>query len=278
MSGASVTHISGGSWGARETSSPSCREAVLKALGGDRVLMARFARACSEGVPALVELGQPVRRAMQERGHCFESHAEQLEETIAALHDIAHKLMPASPGAALGRLRERVAERDGVPKDAVEAIEDLVAGGPDALGVVVEAARRASDEYALHAARLLYRELYRRGQRWEPGNFSTHIRAVMATLVPPPWDASWAAYERRRALLYICGRAADCDLPDLPNEYAEVFAAEDARDPERYRAAVRTLVRNAVRKLKREGRLFPEPGAASAAETERGGDPGSSAA
>ncbi|MDP9439777.1 MAG: hypothetical protein M3P49_13725 [Actinomycetota bacterium] len=277
MTRASVSHISEG-WGARATSSPSCREAVLGALVADRNLTARFARACAEGVPALIELGLHVRRALQERGHCFETHAEQLEETVAALHDIAHKLMPASPGAALGRLRKRVEERDGEPKDAVEAIEDLVAGDPDALDVVVEAARRASDEYALHAARLVYRELYRRGQRWEPGNFSAHVRAVMATLVPPSWDASWAASERRRALVYVCSRAADGDLPDLPEEYAEVYAAEDARDHERYRAAIRTLVRSAVRTLKREGRLLPEPGAAPAAETERGGDPGSSAA
>ncbi|MDP9440394.1 MAG: hypothetical protein M3P49_16925 [Actinomycetota bacterium] len=267
MNRASVTHIAGG-WGSRATSSPSCREAVLAILCENRNLMTRFSRVCAEGIPALLELAQPVRRALQEQRHRFETHAEQLEETIAVLHDLAFELLPASPGAALGRLRARVAARAAersaesersTARDAVEAVEELVTEDQDALQMILKAALRESDGCVLEAARRIYLELYRRDQRWEPGNFSTHVRAVAASLFPPAWDESWARAERRRALEYICAHAAANDLPYLPDEYAEVYAAEDARDPERYRAAIRALVLSARLVLGREGRLLDEP-------------------
>lgn len=274
-----MTSIAGG-WGSRVSSSPSCREAVIVALGENRNLMARFARACSEGLHALRELGVPVRRELQERRHRYETHAEQLEETLAALYDVAAVLLPASPGASLARLRSRVQERDGNPRDAVEGIEELVASDDVALEKLLLAVREGSDEYVMVVARFVYGELYRRGQRWEPDNFSQHVRAVMAFLCPPAWDEAWAASERHRALKYICARAADSELPYLPSEYAEVYAAEDARDTERYRAAVRALVVSARRMLWSEGRLLQDheadPPPAAPFEPERDAASGSS--
>ncbi len=289
MTGASVSHISGG-WGSRATSSPSCREAVLRALGGDRALMARFARACSEGVPALIELGQPVRRALQERGHGFETHGEQLEETVSVLHDVAFKLMPASPGAALGRMRRRVRERAGEPRSAVEAIEALVIIDDGYLNDVLRAATSGDDEYTMAVARNVHFELKRRGRRWEPGDFSQHLRAVMIELhsaYREHWIA-WCADERYRAIVYVCNRSADGDFPNLDAEYREAADAEDALDRARFKTAIRTIVKNSLRVLQDEGRLVPEvsersqPGLSSASpdqrDPERGGSTGSSAA
>lgn len=248
-----MTHISGG-WGSRATSSASCREAVLQVLAGDRELMARFVGACSDGLLALREFGQPMRRVLLERRHRYESHGEQLEETLAAIYDVAARLMPASPGASLARLQER----DGDPRNAVESIEDLVASDHIALDKILLAAQDTSYVYVLETSRYLYAELYMRGQRWEPGNFSTHARAVMASLCPPAWDDAWAASKRQRALVYIYSRFKDGDLPWLNTEYAEVYAAEDDRDPVRFSAAIRTLVQSALRVLRNEDRLLPE--------------------
>ncbi len=268
-------------WGSRRDASPapSRRKAVLELLASDEAMAARFVRACGVGATALRELGEPAHAALLDLGclpHRLGDEREELADTLEALYDLGAELLPDSPGAALGRLRARVAGR-GQGTSEVETVEDLAASDHAAFDALVRAAGSGDDGAVLEATRHVYRELYRRGRHWSPGDFSTHVRAVLDELFPEYW-AGLCARERRRALLYICSRAADGDLPDLPGEYAEVFAAEAERDHERYRAAVRALVRNAVRMLKREGCLLPEPGAAPAAETERDGDPGSSAA
>lgn len=280
MTGASVTSIARG-WGTPASSVPSCREAVLGALGDDRELMSRFARACSEGIPALLELGQPVRRVLQERRHRYETHDEQLEETLAALHDLAHKLLPASPGAALARLRARVAERDGEPHSAVETIEELVASDDGVLNEILRAAMSGHEEYVMYAARNIYSDLKRLGQRFEPRNFSMHVRVVIIELHPGYLEhwAAWCKSERHRAIMYICSRSRDIYLPDLDAEFREAADAEDALDRARFTAAIRTIVRSALRALKREGFLVPDPSTliepSAQREPERDGEPAS---
>ena len=138
-------------------------------------------------------------------------------------------------------------------------------------------ALRGHGEAILNAARHVYMALHRKGHRWEPSTFSTHIRAVVIDMHPEYWIA-WTRAQRQRALFYICSRAADEDLPYLQDEYAEVYEAVHARDCDRYSAAIRSLVKAGFVALRREGRLIPGTVLSSAGAPERDGDPGSSSA
>ena len=86
------------------------REVLEELLADSSVCWDTFEEACASGAPALRESVLGFREALQERSHVFETHEKQFEEVFEVLLAVAEELLPETPGAARGRLRERVRE------------------------------------------------------------------------------------------------------------------------------------------------------------------------
>lgn len=181
MSG--VTRPSVPSWGSRSGRTPA-EEALLELILEGGSLAIRFETACLVGATALRAEILPFRSSLLQRGHRYATHAGQHEETGEALFVVCHELLPDSPAAAWGRLRERAAERTvNDAADESEALEVLLASGYALWDELVLAAS-VGHARLVPLAQFLHGELARRGRRYEPKGFADHVWTIVRGFAP----------------------------------------------------------------------------------------------
>lgn len=220
-------------------------DALLDLLADDEEATARFERACRQYV--LIPDGEvlAMRSALVRRGEHY-----RYEHIEAALYALALDELPESWAAGRERLRRRVRDRGaggGAPTAAM-AVEDLVATETVWLREMwLLAESPPSYDRLREVSAKVWRELRRRGVRFEPQDFTDEVHAVLCTVFPGSpgvaWDPAWADTLMLRAIAHVGERMRPeeyaSDLPRMAYAEAEIGAAYVAEDRRRYRRTLR---------------------------------------
>lgn len=234
-------------------------EAVLAVLIDDSTLLARFEAACRAGASEVRKLTGEIRAELKRRKHWYETHDQQHEETVEALYAVAEELLPGTPGAAWGKLRERVEARAGADDPTPsEALEGLLAAE------LAEWDQWVCDAGHGHArlhvyARTARETLARRGIEYGLDDLVDSAWELARELLPDSpaagWDHEWSDELHARAVAYLAEHGIrDALTPAEEAAYIELaIRTMLAGDRAGYRRALRGWIQAARESARESG-------------------------
>ncbi len=226
----------------------SARDAIADLLRSDPARRAAFRRACESGTVALLDEIGGYRRALDAAGVHYEGGVGD------ALFDLAFVLLPGTPAAGRGRLRQRVRVRIGydldrrtrIPVDTtdLEAVEVLVAAEWAVFADLARRSESAGDEELMLCAGTIQDALREHGRRPDRRSLPDVVRAVLRGIFPgcpaAGWDYEWAVdlYRRTEAYLDEQGIREALTTDEEATHVERVFRAIKDGDRTGYRRAL----------------------------------------
>ena len=224
-------------------------------LVDDAVLWEKFEAVCLGGVVELRETVLGFRSVLLEKGHVFDTHEKQFEETYFALLTLADDLLSDSPGAARARLRRRVSgsvtRLGGGVKiagevDCLRAVGIVLAHEDAMFDEVVLASKSHTRLYAT-AARIQW-ALASIGRKYPSGDVEDAL-VVLVQEIAPKSPAARPNAERMYEMWCVAQEYVDArpGLDEAIRQSYEVAALEAAKaqDLPAYRNALKELCRAA---------------------------------